>query len=1225
MQTHSPNQVQTMDQAGLEPTPSTKTPLLGAAPGAPSRRRGHRLLALGAATSLLLAGCSSESSDLAGPATGVGNSDFAVAGASVLNGVVWQLNRPIDVTFNEDIDFGTVSLSTIQIVDSQGVPAVGSFTQPSPRVIRFQPVCPDNEDNTNGGFLQGRSYRLTVPSETSQGIGGGVTVQNTAGERLESGLNIAFTTPLSSDPLVLFVDVVAGPPQIRVRGLNGVPLTSTSSSYVEYPGRSAPNDRSFFEFNTGLQQGRLPNGELVPLNLYSDTAEQFALVLQFNQPIFAASTNVNSQRIGLEYLDVNSQVWNRVPSAVELLSNCTSSGASVRLTPRGIVPQGAEMRAVIREGFSDLTGDRVPATLTSFARVVADVADPLNPVVNSRDDGADEILELFDVGGDAPGSLEDASISSPNPRATWSSEEAPGVVQGSFDFSGTGGPGGDFDWVIPINETVILNTDADTILGGPGGVLSNQQAVIGGIVNVRDLIVEPGANLTIVGSNTATILATRNVIVRGSIRVEGGDNPGVGTLNTTDQPEVGAAGGPGGGSGGTGSFRTSSSTPRGGPGFGPFNSPGGGGIGGETGYSIGGICAKEDRRGAGGGGGRFGRDIRYLVNGNLRLCQTLVGMDVEPGFLGSLDGTGAVSQNAPAQGGDPGPFPFVDANDLNDFFGTAILANGDQVLGELTSVIGGSGGGGGGDAVSSFTFPLTPFSRTADEKGCGGGGGGGGLEILAIGDVSLLGEGSISADGGTGNGGENTNFFDRIGGGSGGGSGGHIVISTAGNIIIESEISDGAVGPFYSDQSVNSFNAAFIHEKRPLRALGGQGGCGRESFCGASQTGEKTWAADAIPLAAFEGDPTIPPQDVPGWVNSCNRVDTDCASPTPVGTLPGAGGDGGPGIIQLHVADPRTQIQFPNQVGVYGGDPDPVNDGQVVNSIDPTFSMAPPPFGWSTPTTPVDRLLPFFSARSEVFSDWIPLGLARTNPDGLADEQVLLGFQGTNPATGEVLREGGVGTTFAELDALVDYGPISIGGALPSGDADLASVTFAEGAIDSIYLSNPSLMREFVLRLRDGDSPVDVEEFIVQSASYDAVAQTFTVIVDPRGDAFREQLEDASIINPEVELVPFFFRLEAGGVTDAYPVNTSIRILFDATVANPTTGLPSTVPTDVFSEGNVSNFTPDITLLNDPNDVWDFIRVKFEFNINAGGGAISQEDIDRPRPGLSYFRIPYTF
>ena len=44
-------------------------------------------------------------------------------------------------------------------------------------------------------------------------------------------------------------------------------------------------------------------------------------------------------------------------------------------------------------------------------------------------------------------------------RANWSGAGAPGVLEASFDFAGTGGPGGDFDWVIPANQTVIISTD----------------------------------------------------------------------------------------------------------------------------------------------------------------------------------------------------------------------------------------------------------------------------------------------------------------------------------------------------------------------------------------------------------------------------------------------------------------------------------------------------------------------------------------------------------------------------------------------------------------------------------------------------------------------------------------------------------------------------------------------------------------------------------------------
>ena len=233
--------------------------------------------------------------------------------------------------FNEDVDFSTVSLSTIQIVDTQGVPAVGTFILATPRTVRFQPVCPTNDANSDGGLLQGRDYRITVPSESSPGIGGGVTVQSTAGDRLETGLNISFTTPGVNDELVLFVDTVAGPPQVVIRGLNGEPVTSEDSSFVEFPGRAAGTDREFIEFDVALQQGVINSN--VPLNLYSDETQQFGFVLQFNQPIIAASSNVNSSRIGIEFLNQATSTWEPVPSSVELLSNCTDNGSSVRLTP----------------------------------------------------------------------------------------------------------------------------------------------------------------------------------------------------------------------------------------------------------------------------------------------------------------------------------------------------------------------------------------------------------------------------------------------------------------------------------------------------------------------------------------------------------------------------------------------------------------------------------------------------------------------------------------------------------------------------------------------------------------------------------------------------------------------------------------------------------------------------------------------------------------------------
>ena len=197
---------------------------------------------------------------------------------------------------------------------------------------------------------------------------------------------------------------------------------------------------------------------------------------------------------------------------------------------------------------------------------------------------------------------------------------------------------------------------------------------------MRNFIVNEGASVTILGSNTCTILATGRVEIGGLVNVNGANAVSVNTLNTTNLPEAGGVGNGGGGNGGAGSFQTSQSTARGEAGEGAFGVPGLGGEGGETGFAPApGTCARENRRGAGGGGGRLGEDVRYDFNGAFVRCQTLVGMDAERGIIGSRDGTGAVSQSLAAQGGAPGPFPFTDPDPENNFFGVLTTADGRQI------------------------------------------------------------------------------------------------------------------------------------------------------------------------------------------------------------------------------------------------------------------------------------------------------------------------------------------------------------------------------------------------------------------------------------------------------------------------------------------------------------------------------------------------------------------
>ena len=219
----------------------------------------------------------------------------------------------------------------------------------------------------------------------------------------------------------------------------------------------------------------------------------------------------------------------------------------------------------MREGFQDLTGDSVQATQTSFARMNSTLANPGGDR-GMQDDGSDEILVPFSLRGTSAGSLEDTAIASAS-AAGWTGPrlaQTEGVLAASFDFDGTGGPGGDFDWYIRTGETIFLNTSGDQIVGGPNGEPFFTQPVFNGVVDVNDLVVEAGGRLVIQGPNTCTILATGCVTIRGEVSLDGGDNAGVGTLNTTNQPEEGARRArPAVAPVGAASFLTSQSTPQG--------------------------------------------------------------------------------------------------------------------------------------------------------------------------------------------------------------------------------------------------------------------------------------------------------------------------------------------------------------------------------------------------------------------------------------------------------------------------------------------------------------------------------------------------------------------------------------------------------------------------------------------------------------------------------------
>lgn len=339
------------------------------------------------------------------------------------------------------------------------------------------------------------------------------------------------------------------------------------------------------------------------------------------------------------------------------------------------------------------------------------------------------------------------------------------------------GPGAANDFVVPSGTTLVYDTTQGPLV-------------------VENLVVQADATLRVVGPLPFRVMAERSVSIDGTLDLSGYDAHDVATLNTAHQPEPGATGGPGGGSGGTSSYMTTTSTPRGGSGFGPFQAVRLGGQGGEAGYADPSLGANARRPGGGGGGALAAPcplhpdPLNPVNRGRIAL----------PGADGSPLATSGVRDTTLPFGGRAASSLFVDADRRNDFWGRMALPDGSLLFGELRRPIPGTGGGAGGDASASAVFPPNPWDPAIDEKG-GPGGGGGGLAVLYARVIRLGPKGLVVADGGAGGLGENVQFLDHVGGSGGGGSGGFLSLQA--DLIDLRAASD-----------------------RAIRALGGEGGDG---------------------------------------------------------------------------------------------------------------------------------------------------------------------------------------------------------------------------------------------------------------------------------------------------------------------------------------------------------------------------------------------------------------
>ena len=689
-----------------------------------------------------------------------GTTSFQVAGLSVQDGSVLEINRAIVLNFTEPVDFSTVSANTIHIRSLSGVPATGTFILRDPRTVVFQPSCPTRDDLSDAGLLpNGVSYVLRVAGiDTSSN-----TLRSLDGVPLGLQQVRTFRTPASTQVAVAFQDPKPGPPAAVLRGQGTL---DSEATHMELGGD--PDVRVYFELDASQQLVLSDPGFEAPLNLYSDTSTRVAVVVVFDQPVSPSASNISESRLRLEFRDPSGD-WHPIRTRVELAANCSETGARVRLEPIGVLPPASALRAVVRPGFQDLVGESVLQLQDGFAQASTRTVSFTS--LDPADLLADALDESFDSSAGSPHSFEDEASVFDLPHADWDG----GRLSAAFSFQGSGGPSGDFDWIVRSGESFFFDTTSTSIVGGPNGIPTTIVTALNGVVDVRNLTIQTGGVIRVQGPNPMRINATGDVRIEGELDLSGFGARDVLTLNSGNLTERGGAGAAGGGRGGDGNTNTTGSTTRGGRGDGPFREIGLGGDGGEMGISSApGLNGKDLRRPGGGAGGRFAGDwIGTLTPANLSVI-------AGHGTDGHPQSRGAESGVTPAKGGAPGPGPFLDVTNENDFLGVRPRISGGELVGlvrgELPGLWAGYGGGAGGNA--SMLYPNPNWTINSDEKGGGGGGSAGGLHIKALGRIVFTGAGLIRAGGGTGGAGEHT-FLDHIGGTGGGGSGGHVVLESA--------------------------------------------------------------------------------------------------------------------------------------------------------------------------------------------------------------------------------------------------------------------------------------------------------------------------------------------------------------------------------------------------------------------------------------------------------------
>jgi hypothetical protein len=289
-----------------------------------------------------------------------------------------------------------------------------------------------------------------------------------------------------------------------------------------------------------------------------------------------------------------------------------------------------------------------------------------------------------------------------------------------------------------------------------------------------------------------------------------------------------------------------------------------------------------------------------------------------------------------------------------------------------------------------------------------------------------------------------------------------------------------------------------------------------------------------------------------------------------------------------------------------------------------------------TPTANV--MIPTFGSRSLARSDWISLGAADVNQNGIPSLVQFLfgGIQPDGPEAGKILVDGPNNDTVQELTALLDENVegSSTVSVLPGGvtlevrGASLDPLRNGStlGVSNDLYLRTPALLEDFVLRLDLAEDPGNedtTQDFTVASASYDEggtglgdEALRLTVANEGAGNLQEFVNDNTAAGTIHFQLVPRFFRVVTGGIPDFLPDTAFVRISFQG-AAEDGSGQPN-------ESAPLVPWTSDITDFNDPllTGQVQFIRFEVEFDLDAQGTGVSGET--QPVT-LDFLRIPFRF